>query len=334
MPAVSLVVCVCNQHDLLERLLQEAQGYCDELIVIHDGPESTEISQTRDDNASTAQKPLAIDFGTLARAFQLPPEYHPVEGPPKLGSIHELVVRYRGRFFQPPRVGSLEGQSPFAWSCATHDWILRLDADEFPSEEMKDWIVRFRQGDEPELCVSGYTCIWPIWNGTRTVTEHWPAGRIFLFNRRCVRFFGQVEQAPIPDGRYEALPLILHHQPRRRSHGLSNVLLRKQAHVWRELIARGLLGKPTDFPRWRWDSEIWPERWEEVRRNPLRTAFSRLVMDSLRTFRDQWKNERRILFNTGINGSLHHAIFCIQFWLLRCFQRDNPGEERTENKFE
>jgi hypothetical protein len=334
MPALSLVVCVHNARNLLDRLLRKADGCYDELVVVHDGPESTGISQPRGSDANTTLKPLAIDFDTLPEGFQLPAAYHPIEDAPKFGSVHELVVRYRGRFFQPPRLGSLEGQSAFAWSCATHDWILRLDADEFPSEEMKDWISRFRQGDDPEPCVSGYTCIWPIWNGTRTVTEHWPAGRIFLFNRQRVRFFGQVEQTPIPDGRYEALTLTLHHQPRRRSHGLRNVLFRKQAYVWRELIARGLLGKPTDFPRWRWGSEIWPERWEEVRRNPIRTAFSRLVMDSLRTFRDQWKNERQILFNTGINGSVHHAIFCIQFWLLRCLQRDKPGEKQTENKFE
>ena len=217
MPAICLVVCVSNQRDLLNRLLQEARGCYDELVVVHDGPESTNTSQTCGNDANTAQKPLAIDFGTLPKRFQLPAAYHASEDAPKLGSVHELVARYRGRFFQPPRVGSLEGQSPFAWSCATHDWILRLDADEFPSEEMKDWIARFRRGDDPEPSISGYTCIWPIWNGTRAITEHWPAGRIFLFNRRRVRFFGQVEQTPIPDGRYEALPLILHHQPRRRS---------------------------------------------------------------------------------------------------------------------
>ena len=290
MPTLSLVVCVQSQRDLLDRLLQKAQGCYDELLIVHDGPDTF--------------------------------------------AVKEIADRFHGRWFEAPLAGSLEAQSPFAWARSTYDWILRLDADEFPSEKMKEWIFRFRQAAEPEPSISGYTCVWPIWDGLRAVTKHWPAGRIFLFNRRRVRFFGQIEQTPIPDGRYEALPLILHHQPARRSHGLRNVIFRKQAYAWRNLIARGLLGKPTDLPCWRWDSAIWPERWEEIRRSPLRTAFSRLVMDSLRTFRDQWKNERRILFNTGINGPIHHALICFEYWRLRRRQKSERSERQVTNQSE
>ena len=290
MPALSLVVCVNNQRDLLGRLLQKAGDCFDDLVVVHDGSDAT--------------------------------------------NVRSLVDATGGRFYVRSREHQQEPHWPFAWEQAAHDWILRLDADEFPGDEMKQWLCRFRQAVEPNESVSGYTCIWPIWNGIRAVTERWPAGRIFLFNRRRVRFFGIAEQTPIPDVRYEALPLILNHQPLRRSHGLRNILFRKQAYAWRSLIGRGLLGKPTDLPCWRWNSEIWPERWEEVRRNPVRIAFSRLLLESLRTFRDQWKNERRILFTTGLNGPFHHAIFCIQYWWLRQSKKAERSEKLATNTSE
>ena len=39
MPAITLVVCVHLQRDLLERLMRESRGCYDELIVLHDIPE-------------------------------------------------------------------------------------------------------------------------------------------------------------------------------------------------------------------------------------------------------------------------------------------------------
>jgi hypothetical protein len=288
MPTISLVVCVSNQRNLLKRLLQEAHGCHDELVVVHDGPDTT--------------------------------------------NVRTVVEEANGRFYERPLGNQQEPHWPFAWGQAVHDWILRLDADEFPSEEMKEWLQRFRQGPDPPESVSGYTCIWPIWNGIRAVTKHWPAGRIFLMNRQRVRFFGIAEQTPIPDGRFVALPLILNHRPPRRSHGLRNVLFRRQAYTWRNVIARGLLGKPTDLPCWRWDNPAWPERWEEVRRRPLRTAIARLVMDTLRTLRDQWKNERKILLSTAINGPINHMLFCFVYCQVRRLQKRKRLEEQVPKK--
>jgi hypothetical protein len=46
-----------------------------------------------------------------------------------------------------------------------------------------------------------------------------------------------VEQVPIADDKYQPLEMILHHQPLRKSYGLHNILLRKQAYHWRAVIA-------------------------------------------------------------------------------------------------
>src|SRR5436190_7772726 len=230
MPAISLVVCLYKERDLLERLLQNAGACYDDLVVIHDGAEndSTPIQ--------FARKPLMIDYSKLEVLAPLPAGYQEPVSPAKAGGVHELVSRHVGRYFEGPRAFQQEPHWPFAWSRARHDWILRFDVDEYPSKAMEVWLRDFRQRPEPNSGISGFTCIWPLWNGRKAVTKNWPGGRIFLFNKQRVRFFGMAEASPIPETGYAALNLILHHEPSRKSYGIRNILCRRQAYHWRRVI--------------------------------------------------------------------------------------------------
>jgi len=236
---------------------------------------------------------------------------------PDVGGARAAVEAAGGRFFEGPRAGQQEPHWPFAWGQAANDWILKLDADEFPSAEMKPWLQKFRTSPEPEPAISGFTCIWPLWNGHRAISKKYWDGRLLLFDRRRVRFFGMVEQGTVPDGRYVATGQVLHHQPKRRSYGVRNILVRKQTYRWRALIAQSLLGKPTDFPCWRWDSDAWPADWEQIRRHPLRTALTRPIRGTLRELRDQWKRERRFFPTAALTGPLHHLMICLTYWRVR-----------------
>ncbi|HEV2330957.1 MAG TPA: hypothetical protein VGY56_19420 [Verrucomicrobiae bacterium] len=285
MPSISLVACVCQERDLLLRLLQNSEGCYDDLVVVHDGPDTTDVKG--------------------------------------------VVEAFGGRFFESQKRGSLEAQSPFAWPLAKFDWIFRPDADEFPSGEMREWLQNFRRTPEPSVGISGFSCIWPLWNGRRTVSKNIWGGRLFVFNRARVRFFGMIEQGPVPDGRYEQTELVLFHQPRRKSYGFHNVLIRKQAYRWREKIAQSLLGKPTDLPCWRWTDPNWPPEWEQIRARPLETAARRLLMMTFRGLRSQWRAERRFFVEAALNAPIHHALICLKYWQLRRrAQRANrPHEE-------
>src|SRR5262245_22848749 len=114
MPAISLVICVHNERDLLSRLLNKAEGCHDDILVVHDGPDTTCV----------------------------------------LASVEVAG----GRFLERPAAGQQEPHWAFAWEQARHDWILRLDADEFPGDEMREWLRQFRRSSGPETKISGYTC--------------------------------------------------------------------------------------------------------------------------------------------------------------------------------
>lgn len=273
MPAVSLVVCVHDQRELLDRLLQETTNCYDELLVVHDGPE-------------------VVRNGL---------------------SIPQIVSAHGGRFLCCPREYQQEPHWPFAWSQARHDWILRLDADEVPTAPMKQWLLEFRKSEEPSTSISGYTCVWPLWDGKRVVSARWPADRMFLFHKDRVRFFGMVEQVPVPDGLWTALDLTLEHRPTRKSYGFANLLIRSQAYTWRKEIAESLLGAPTDLACWRWESSSWPVQWERIRSRPIRTFFYELLYETLRTLRNQWRLDRRFYPSAAVSGPIHHALICLSY---------------------
>jgi hypothetical protein len=280
MPALSLVVCVYRERELLTRLLEATRGLYADLVVVHDGPDDT--------------------------------------------GVRELVEKTGGRLYERPRAFQQEPHWPFAWGEARHDWILRLDADEVPSPALIEWLRRFKAVEEPATDVSGFTCIWPLWNGVRIVSRRWPAGRSFLFHRHRVRFFGMVEQTPVPDGRFENLELVLEHRPLRKSYGLANLLLRRQAYHWRERIATSLLGSPSDLECWRWGTAGWPPVWEQIRQRSVRTALVRLTRGTLATLRDQWRAERHFFPLAAVSGPVHHALICLKYWQLRRHSPHRP----------
>lgn len=272
MPKLTLVVCLHREGDLLARLLTQAEGCHDDLVVVHDGSD--------EDNCRA------------------------------------IVEAHGGRFFERPRAFQQEPHWPFAWGQAAHDWILRLDADEFPSEALADWLRRFREAAEPAGGISGYTAIWPLWDGRRERTRRWPR-RVMLFNRARVRYFGMADQGPIADGSFEPLDLVLRHQPNRPSYGIRYTLMRPTSRRWHSEIARALLGKPTDLACWRWDDAIWPAKWEAIRRAPLRTGLRRFLLSPFRNGRDmvragEFPNPAFLTF-----FPLQHWMTCWRFHQLR-----------------
>jgi len=243
--------------------------------------------------------------------------------------VRSLVESRGGRFFERPRQFQQEPHWPFAWSQTRHDWILRWDADEFPGEELCAWLRNFRRVPEPDAGVSGYTCIWPLWDGRRARTANWPR-RVCLVHRQRVRYFGMADQGPIPDNRFVELDLVLHHQPERPSYGIRYTIARPKVRRWHQEIARSLLGRPTDLPCWRWDDPNWPRRWEQIRRRPLTTALSRLLLSPFGNAREMIRYRELPRPSLLTSFPLQHLLTCLAYRRLLAGRRRAMPRARIE----
>jgi hypothetical protein len=237
------------------------------------------------------------------------------DGPDETG-VRRIGESCGGRFFERPRAFQQERHWPFAWGQARCDWILRWDADEFPSPELRRWLEAFRQSAEPAAEVSGFEGILPLWDGRRALTRRWPR-RVILIHRGRVRFFGMPDQGPIADGRFERTDLVLHHQPERKAHGVRYMLRRPKVRRWFELIAEALQGRPTDLPCWRWDSPEWPWRWERIRRRPVATVLSRLVLSPIGNLREMAVCGEIPKPWLVVSFPLQHVMMCLCFMRAR-----------------
>jgi hypothetical protein len=254
----------------------------------------------------------------LARSADCYDELLVVHDGPDFEDVRSLVVQYGGRFVERPRAFSQEPHFPFAFGEATHDWILRLDSDEFPSTELRNWLIKFRHGAEPASDVSVYQCIWPVWNGSKAITHGWPNKRTFLFHRHRIRWIGVSEHGALPDGRFIKVPLILCHEPKGASLGFRNIFGKKRTDRARKNNARALLDSPLDHPRWRYDSAEWPQDWQHVKDHPIVTGLWRLFF---------WPPRQALAMllagdlprpSIFMHAGVFHATICFEFWRQRC----------------
>ena len=260
---------------------------------------------------------MAVDFSVPEEAAKAARFWKEKTGTPEPGSTHELVAKNGGRFFEGPRCWQQEPHWPFAWSQAKHDWILRLDADEFPSGEMTEWLKTFRNATGSSKNASGYTCIWPLWNGKKALNTAWPNDRNFLFDKRSIRIAGMVEMVPYADTEFKALGITLHHTPKRKSFGYRNIVLRKQAYRWRRVIALSLLDRPTNLPRWRWTTPEWPQPFLRIRDHPIRYSVECLFVCPRFGLKSLLKNKMWSVLYSFPGSHWHHALICWDFLLLK-----------------
>ena len=236
---------------------------------------------------------------------------------PDFEDVGGLVRQYGGRFIERPRMFSQEPHFPFSFGEASNDWILRLDSDEFPSSQLRDWLIKFRHAPEPPANISAYQCIWPVWNGSKAITHGWPNKRTFLFHRQRIRWIGVFEQGAIPERKLVRIRLTLCHEPKGKSHGFGNIFGKVRTGQGRTNTANALLGSPLDHPRWRYDSDHWPADWQHVKEHPILTGLWRLLV---------WPPRQALAMvlagdlphpSIFAHAGVFHATLCFEYWRRR-----------------
>ncbi|MFA5130839.1 MAG: glycosyltransferase family 2 protein [Patescibacteria group bacterium] len=120
----------------------------------------------------------------------------------------EIAAEYGAKIFVRPFYGVAEGQRPFSYEKASHEWILQIDADEFLSAELSANLKILVSNNK----VDAYKVIWPIWDGSANKKGSWPE-KIILFRKRAVVMWGIPHFVPRISGKVIKTNFRLFHQP-------------------------------------------------------------------------------------------------------------------------
>lgn len=116
-------------------------------LVVHD--EERLIVRALESIASVAAEVIVVHDGACSDATLL------------------IAERYGARVEVRGREGGSDPHRPFILQEARYDWVFMLDADEFLSPELQDFLRDF----SPKKECAAYAFKWPFWDGGRYVTS-------------------------------------------------------------------------------------------------------------------------------------------------------------------
>lgn len=126
---------------------------------------------------------------------------------------------------------------------------------------------------------------------------------------------GMVEQSPEPlRDSVQRVPLIIAHHPARKSYGLINLIARKQAYHWRNVIARSLLRKPSDLPRWNYNDDVWSGFWKDLQERPLRCGLKRAMWSSVMQAVRETKCGAEFAPDAYAGTGMHQLLIATTLW--------------------
>jgi glycosyltransferase involved in cell wall biosynthesis len=231
----------------------------------------------------------------------------------------EIAEEYGCRIFVAPLKGHADASKVFAFSQASGEWILGVDADEFLSVGLRAHLHELVS--DPE--VNGYGLLWPFWDGRRYVSSpesSWH--KVQLYRRSALHAVGnlhltiQVDE-PVVDVEYH-----LEHRPEYNNWTLRTNLTKWRA--WARVGAREYLSDYSEFPSFNWHgpTEWSPRRQLLNRLSPLLFplyAPAVLVLE-LRRHRHDLSPRRNV--SMAFNGAIYASM--LQFYVAKYLYLGSP----------
>lgn len=119
----------------------------------------------------------------------------------------------------------------FALKKTKNNWILRIDADEYLSEELRTGLRDLTVMTN----IAAFNFIWPIWDGKKYITNNWPY-KIFLFQKNKIGIVDLFHHPLIVHGISKDVPLLMHHQPQYNNYSYNS--FKKKIRKWCKLQAK------------------------------------------------------------------------------------------------
>lgn len=235
----------------------------------------------------------------------------------------EIARAHGARVFVREHVGHGEYHRPFAYEQARGEWVLRIDADEFLSDELRlelRELVRDAQ-------VDGFEFEWRMWDGRRYVTHRGPF-RLALMRRSAVRLLGLIQQAESVDGEVMRTDLLLEHRPLYNNFSLPVIATKWRR--WARIHAREYLSDRRAAPTYRVRASGWP-RWRRVSN---RLAPLLLVPHALATFCITFRQLSFLSSKLRVRFSAYQAVYVglVQAQLVKLLYVDPVLRARTRGR--
>jgi len=98
----------------------------------------------------------------------------------------KLAREYTSKVFKTKKNVGVPGPIlPILFRKVKYPWILKIDADEFLSQELKENITRLVKNPKADA----YSFIWPYWDGKKHITKNWPR-KTSLYRKSKISYFG------------------------------------------------------------------------------------------------------------------------------------------------
>ncbi len=174
---------------------------------------------------------------------------------------------------------------PILFRKAKGPWILKIDADEFLSSELKKNIRGLVENSKAD----GYTFRWPFWDGKKYVTKNWPR-KPSLYRKSKISYFGFPHwDDPKINGNVIATPFQLEHKPNYKGNPLGwKNFVKKSLGRYAKLHAEYTLRPFNEFDSFQYDRKDFPIYMKIRRKFPV---FSSIPLSILAFF--------KILFSRG-----------------------------------
>ncbi len=194
-----------------------------------------------------------------------------------IGAVDEIIVvhdgeccdntlkicrDYNAKIFIRPHAGFMEAHLPFCFDLAQGDWLLRIDADEYLSPELRNNLkILVGDGD-----VSAYELLWPIWDGKKYLTKQWPRKRC-LFKKNKISFLGIPHYVINVEGKIKKCDFTIEHKPDYNS--LAWPIFLSKWIAWSKIQAQAYLKNFSCIEKYNYNGNSWSSLIKLRRKIPL-----------------------------------------------------------------
>jgi len=194
-------------------------------------------------------------------------------------------------------------------------WILKIDADEYLSTEMKKNLRKLTQNTK----VNGYTFRWPWWDGKKYITKNWPR-KPSLYRKSKISYLGFPHfDDPKINGIVIDTDYQLHHKP----------IIKRPLLNWHDFINKGLkryarlqaeytIKDFKSLDKFQWDEKDYPLNIKIRKKFPLLSAVPMAIAAFFKIIlrKDAWK-DGHIVFLQAAQSILYYLWMGVYIYKLK-----------------